>query len=191
MADNAGGVTPVQSATAAPFGIDLTAEVERLRLLLERQPTCLMRVGIGGTLLAANDAAQSLLGATTLADVLGTSFVERLQGDAAAIWSEFIGRVANAGSASLECDMTDLAGTQRAVVLQGVTLPAHPDGDDSLLITVRDVSNSRRLEASLRDHQEEMRRQLTAALAQLKGALNAAIQATLLAQQVIEKGEPK
>ena len=114
-------------------------------------------------------------------------------------------------------------------MVQAVTLPSHPDGDESFLLTVRDVSTSRRLQASLQE-QEELRRsaqhglddatasiqdlrtrlaevtverdrlratpetavadrqQLSDALQQLKTALNSAIDATLLAQQLIEKG---
>jgi len=180
-------MTPPAPAVATAAGVDLAAEVERLRAMLERQPSCLMRVGIGGTLLAVNEAALSLLGGRTLAEVLGTTLVERLDGDAPTIWAEFVGRVSNAGGASVECEMRDPAGARRAVILQAVTLPVHPDGDDSLLITVRDVSTPRRLHASLQE-QEDLRLQLTGALQQLKTALGSAIDATLLAQQVIEKG---
>lgn len=179
-----------RAVATAPPGVDLTAEVERLRAMLERQPSCLMRIGIGGTLLAVNEAAISLLGGRAPGDLLGTTIVERIAGDAPTIWAEFVGRVTNAGSASVECEFEDPGGTRRAVVLQAVTLPVHPDGDDSLLITVRDVSTPRRLQASLQE-QEDLRLQLTSALEQLKTALNSAIDATLLAQQVIDKGAPK
>lgn len=227
-------VTAVKHATAAmTTDVQLLTEVERLRALLERQPSCLMRIGIGGTLLAVNEAALHFLGARTLADVLGTSVVERMDAEeGATIWADFVKRVANAGSASVEGEMTDLAGLRRAVIMQAATLPTHPDGDDSFLVTVRDVSTSRRLQASLQE-QEELRRsaqetlhdataniqelrsrlaeltverdrlraasdataderqQLLSALKQLKDALNTAIDATLLAQQVIEKGGKK
>jgi PAS domain S-box-containing protein len=211
----------------------LQAEVERLRALLERQPSCLMRVGMGGTLLAVNDKALNLLGARRLEDALGTSFVDRIDGeDNATLWADFVRRVSNAGSASVECEMNDLAGVRRAVMVQAVTLPTHPDGDESFLLTVRDVSTARRLQASLQE-QEELRRsaqhglhdatasihelrtrlaevtlerdrlratsdaavadrqQLSGALNQLKTALSTAIEATQLAQQLIEKGARK
>lgn len=170
--------------------LDLLTEVERLRALLERQPSCLMRIAMGGTLLAVNQAALSLLGARTLADVLGTSIVQRIgSDDAARTWDDFVARVTQSGSGSLECEMQDLGGTRRAVVVQAVTLPTHPDGDESVLVTVRDVSTSRRLQASLEE--QTQREQLTAAMAQLKTALNAAVEATLLAQQILEKSGRK
>jgi PAS domain S-box-containing protein len=224
-------LTPVPpSPTATESDVDLQAEVERLRTLLERQPSCLMRVGVNGTLLAVNDKALNLLGARGLEGVLGSSLVDRIDAeDTASLWEDFVRRVSNAGSASVECEMKDLAGVRRAVMVQAVTLPSHPDGDVSFLLTVRDVSTSRRLQASLQE-QEELRRsaqhglddatasiqdlrtrlaeatverdwlratsetaaadrqQLSDALQQLKTALNSAIEATLLAQQLIEKG---
>jgi PAS domain S-box-containing protein len=180
---------------------DLLAEVERLRAMLERQPSCLMRIAIGGTLLAVNQAAQSLLGARNLTDVLGTSIVERIVGDEPArTWDDFAARVTQSGSGSLECELQDPGGTRRAVVVQAVTLPTHPDGDESMLVTVKDVSTARRLEASLEERDElqrlraasdavaQERQELAAALAQLKTALSTAAEATLLAQQVLHKG---
>lgn len=177
-----------------------------------------MRVGIDGTLLAVSDAAICLLGARVLAQVLETSLIERLHGDAEPLWSDFVRRVLHAGSASLECEMNDLAGVRRAVILQGMSLPSHPDGSDSLLVTFRDVSTSRRLQASLQEQddlrqsaQHDLRKateqiqalqarlgevsaerqELASALNQLRIALGTAIDSTLLAQQVVEKGVQK
>ena len=216
-------------STATESESDLQTEVERLRSLLERQPSCLMRVAMTGTLLAVNDKALGLLGARGLEDVLGASLVDRIDAeDGATVWADFARRVSSAGSASVECEMKDLAGVRRAVMVQAVTL-SHPDGEESFLLTVRDISTSRRLQASLQE-QEELRRsaqhglhdatasihdlrarlaevtlerdrlratseaaltdkqQLSGALQQLKTALGTAIEATLLAQQLIEKG---
>ena len=210
-------------------GAEPEADADWLRALLERQPSCLMRVGIDGTLLAVSDAALNLLGATALSQVLETSLIERLHGDAEEIWTDFVSRVLQAGSASVECEMHDLAGVGRAVLLQGVSLPSHPDGAASLLLTSRDVSTARRLQASLQE-QEDLRRsaqddcrqaaehvralqarleeitaerqqlraaldlslvereELGSALNDLRTALGTAIDSTLLAQQVVEKG---
>ncbi|MBI4266262.1 MAG: PAS domain-containing protein [Acidobacteria bacterium] len=150
-----------QRATASD--VDLAVEVDRLHALLDRQPSCLMRVGLDGTLLAVNDAALGLLGARGLAQALGTTLIDRIHGDAATVWADFAGRVWEAGSASVECEMRDLGGVRRAVILQAVALPAHPDGIDSLLVAGRDVSTARRLQASLRE-QEDLRRSAQDAL---------------------------
>jgi nitrogen-specific signal transduction histidine kinase len=202
------------TTTAARAGLDAATEVERLRTLLDKQPSCVMRVAANGRLLAVNEAAVSLLGARALVDVLGAMFTERLIGDGTA-WADFVRRVSQAGSASTECEMSDLAGVERAVIMQGVAMPDHPDGEESLLVAVRDVSTAKRLQVSLQEQEDSVRElrmrldeiaaerdrlrgeldaadadreQLTAALDQLKAALNTAIDATLLAQQVTAKG---
>jgi PAS domain S-box-containing protein len=141
-----------------------SAAVERLRTMLERQPSCLMRIDTDGTLLAVSDAALTLLGASKLEQVLDTNLVEHIKGDSpAAAWSDFTARVVSGGSASAECEIDDVAGTRRSVILLGVALPDHPDGRTSLLVTVRDVSTARGLEASLHE-QEDLRRSVQAAL---------------------------
>lgn len=125
--------------------------------MLDKVPSCLMRVGHDGTLLAVSDAALTLLGANSLAEVLDTNFVARLQGEAVdALWAEFTARVSQSGSASIECEMTEQGDARRTVLLLGASLPAHPDAVPSLLIAVRDVSTARRLETSLHE-QEQLR----------------------------------
>jgi hypothetical protein len=170
---------------------NLAAEVERLHALLDIQPSCLMRVSVDGIVLAASDAAISLLGAQRLAQVLDSNLLDRLEGEREPIWADFVERVRQGGSASAECEMNDLAGVRRAVVLQGALLPVHPDAVESMVVVARDVSTARRLEASLRE-QEELRRvaqdDLRAAVEQI-AALEARLDAvTALAQQVVEKG---
>ena len=84
-------MSPLSTPVADTTG--LAAEVERLRTLLERQPSCLMRVAVDGTLLAVNEAALSLLGASELGQVLDSSLVECIE-DGRTTWSGFIQRVA-------------------------------------------------------------------------------------------------
>jgi PAS domain S-box-containing protein len=152
----------------APSGTDQTAaplnEVERLRAILDHQPACLMRVAIDGRMLAVSDHAMNLLGVRELGQVLDTNFADRLRGDAVAeAWREFVGRVQQSGSASVETELEDFGGNTRAVTLQSVALPDHPDGIASILLTVRDISTARRLEASL-EEEEGLRRSLQSAL---------------------------
>jgi hypothetical protein len=163
----------------AATSADAAAEIAHLRSLLEKQPSCLMRVRADGTLLAVSDTALSLLGASELAQVLDANLMDHLPGEAVAVWSDFVRRVMISGTASAECEMTDLAGARRSVVLAGVALRSHPDGLESLLVTARDVSGARRLEASLQEQDglrqsiEELRAKLADALAdrqQIEGA---------------------
>ncbi len=124
-----------------------------------------MRVGHDGLLLAVSDAALTLLGATQLSQVLGTDIANYLNG-APGLWRDFAERVGRSGSASVECEMIDLGGAPRAVVLMSVAMPDHPDGLDSILVTVRDVSTARRLEASLHER-DALRRSMDDAAARL------------------------
>jgi len=156
------------TVTATP-DLDPAVEIERLRALLEKQPSCLMRIGNDGTLLAVNEVALTLLGARALDDVLGTSFTDRIPGDGT-VWADFVRRVSQGGSASTECDMSDLAGVSRAVMMQGIAVPGHPDGDESLLVSVRDVTTARRLQASLQE-QEDLRRTAQASLDEASASL--------------------
>jgi hypothetical protein len=128
-------------------------EVERLRLLIERQPNCLLRIGIDGLVLAANDAALGQLGARHLGEALGRRFTEWMPPDQWDRWRDFAGRVKASGAASLECGMRDLRGNQHAVQVQGVGQPAHPDGVDSMIVTIRDASGVARLEQALEEHE--------------------------------------
>jgi outer membrane murein-binding lipoprotein Lpp len=163
-----GALEPVAGADAG-----LAAEVERLRSLLDRQPSCLMRIAMDGTLLAVNDAALSLIGARNLAQALGTSVMALMRHGAAGIWEDFTDRVQRSGSASVEFEIRDLAGGERTVLLQAVVLPAHPDGIESMLVTARDVSTARRLESSLHEQAEQKAaarvRELEARIEELTG----------------------
>jgi len=66
--------------------------------------------------------------------------------------------------------MSDLAGVSRAVMMQGIAVPGHPDGDESLLVSVRDVTTARRLQASLQE-QEDLRRTAQASLDEASASL--------------------
>ena len=154
MSQSSAALDPLRAgAAAAPQSAE--AEAAHLRSLIEKQPSCLMRVGVDGRLLAINDAALSLLGARDLGPALRTNLIHRLAPGQYGWWHEFAGRVVAGGSASGECEMRDLSGAERTVVMQGRALPDHPDGIPSLLVAVRDISAMRRLEASLRQHEAE------------------------------------
>lgn len=127
-------------------------EAEHLRSLIEKQPCCLMRVGLDGLVLAANDAAQQLLGGREPRQVLNHPLTEWIIPEHHAQWHEFAARIRDSGSGSAECDLVVLEGAHCPVLLQGVRLADHRDGIESVLLVARDVSASRRLEAALQEH---------------------------------------
>jgi hypothetical protein len=164
-----GGSTNVVVHPAAAQ-LDAASEAAHLRSVIEKQPSCLLRVSADGTMLAVSDAAITLLGAGELAQVLNTNLGNMLRADGADVWADFSSRVLSSGLGSAECEMIDLNGTERSTMLLGVALPNHPDGVPSLLVTVRDVSTARRLEASLQQ-QEGLRQSLEELSAKLATAL--------------------
>jgi hypothetical protein len=105
-------------------------------------------VRLDGVLLACSDAALSLFGVGTLGGILKTNLTDRLVAADRAKWQEFTARVWANGAASLACQLVPDDGV-RPVVIQGIALKDHPDGVDSLLLSLRDQSQTHRLEHSI------------------------------------------
>ncbi len=147
-------------------------EVERLRLLIEHQPTCVMRIGLDAVILAANDAALGQLGASQLGQALGHRFTKWMLPNQRDRWLDLATRARENGAASIECDLVDLAERQRTVLLQAVRQPAHPDGIESMTVAVREMSGMNRLEKALQNQAAA-----SLALANAKGRLETHVKA--------------
>ena len=142
---------------------DAKPVTDHLRWIVEKQPSCLLRVAADGLVLAANDAALALLGAEAHPQVLGkplTTLIASAHHDA---WLAFVDKVTHGSSQSFECDLQDVTGATRSVVLHGVPLLDHEDGVPSLLLSARDAAALRGVEAAL--HESERLRQLALAQA--------------------------
>ena len=135
----------------APAPVACAAELAHLIQVLEKQPACLVRVALDGALLAVNEAALCLLGVSDLGDVLDESLVDRFLPGQQPTWLEFSARVWSEGTGSVECKLVDGTGRERRTLLQGLAQRGNPDGIDSLFLTIRDVSATRRLEESVED----------------------------------------
>jgi hypothetical protein len=85
----------------SPSAYSDSSEAAHLRALLEKQPSCLLRVGRDGLLLACNDAGLSLLGKNHLGDVLNQRFEEHLAPNQVDTWREFADRVWATGAGSI------------------------------------------------------------------------------------------
>jgi chromosome segregation ATPase len=133
-------------------------EADHLKWIVEKQPSCLMRVGGDSVVLAANDAALALFGADKISQVLGTSFAGFVAASHRETWLGFVGKVTGGASQSLECVVNDVSGTERSVILHGVPLLDHADGILSVLLSIRDNNAIRRMEAALHET-EQMRQQ--------------------------------
>ncbi|HTF88189.1 MAG TPA: PAS domain S-box protein [Planctomycetota bacterium] len=137
----------------SPPVMEPITEALHLRRLIEQQPACLLRAGVDGLLLAVNEAALRLLGGEHLTQVLGTNLSKLIVPRQHEEWREFAARVRDGASASIECDLSDLSGTRRTILLQGVPLLDHADGVPSMILTARDISVPLRLEAALRERE--------------------------------------
>jgi PAS domain S-box-containing protein len=167
------------SATAAlietitPSAEIPTEEAAHLRSLLERQPSCLVRVAADGTFLAVNDAALNLLGAEELGNVLGNKLTDVIAPEHHELWRDFVIRVWTEVSGSVECDLLDEDGERRTVRFKGIALTDHPDGVRSLLVNIHDISSARRMEQALQDHEATRQKaeELRVRLDEVRGAL--------------------
>jgi hypothetical protein len=131
---------------------DADTEAAHLRRLLEKQPSCFMRVGLDGLLLAANDVALGLLGAEDHGQVLGSLLTTWIVPEHQQRWREFANTLKGGAPGSCECDLKNLAGQPRTVVFHAVPLLDHRDGIPSMMLTARDISTTRQLEVALQDH---------------------------------------
>jgi hypothetical protein len=136
---------------AAPTGLTPPSDASYLRRLLERQPNCLVRVRLDGVLLACNDAALRLFGVGARRAVLNTNLTDRIVPAQHAKWQEFATRCWANGAASLKCDLVISDNNARPVLIQGVALKDHADGFESLLLNLRDKSQTHRLEHSIQN----------------------------------------
>ncbi len=139
-----------KSSGEPAVGVDATLAAEpHLRAVLETQPVILVRLARDGTFMAVNESGVSALGAERLEQLLGTSIAALLPQDERNSLLVFLEKITSGNRGSLEIDLTALTGTRHTMQLHAAPHPGAPDGIDSLLATLRDVTESRRLEQSL------------------------------------------
>ena len=71
----------------------LRVKEARLRSLVEKLPACILRMSADGVVLATNDRAVTLLGASSAAQVLKKQFELLVSADAREAWTDFVVRV--------------------------------------------------------------------------------------------------
>ena len=132
------------------MGIDVPVEAEpHLRAVLESQPVVLTRVNKDGTFLAINEAGLSMLGAQSLEQILGTSLMNMVPTEERKACQAFLDRAMGGQRGSFEVDLVGLTGSRHTFELHASAHPGAPDAIASVLISFRDVTESRRLEQSL------------------------------------------
>jgi PAS domain S-box-containing protein len=133
----------------SPWVGESSATIAHLRRVIERQPGCLLRADLTGRLLAANDAALGLLGASECREVLGTELTTWIVPEHHDSWKQMVARIGADAAGSVECDVIDQQGTRRTILFHGVPLVDHPDGIPSMILGARDTSALHQLESSV------------------------------------------
>lgn len=121
----------------------------RLRSLVEKLPASIVRLSADGIVLATNDRAVTLLGASHATQLLKKQFGVLVVADDREAWTDFVVRVCAGETRSTEVAITTLDGIDRVVEAAAVPSPAEFGRSPSLLMVLRDVTHSRRLEAAV------------------------------------------
>jgi PAS domain S-box-containing protein len=139
-------VSATPRASAVVSVVDETPVEAHFGRVLDTQPVSLSRVKGDGTFLAVNDAALSILGAERLEQVLGTSLLDRVAPASRESCRVFLSRVAAGDRGSTEVEFIGLGGLGHTLELHATTHPVSHDGASSVLVTLRDITEYRRLE---------------------------------------------
>ena len=93
----------------------LRVKEARLRSLVEKLPACIVRVSADGLVLATNDRAVTLLGASHANQLLRKSFDVIVDPEGREAWTDFVVRVCAGETRSAEVSITTLDGVVRVL----------------------------------------------------------------------------
>ena len=127
--------------------VSLRLKEARLRSLVEKLPACIVRLSADGVVLATNDRAVTLLGASSANQLLKKAFDVLVHPDGREAWTDFVVRVCAGETRSTEVAITSLDGIERTVEAAAVPSPTEFGRSPSLLMVLRDVTDRKRLEA--------------------------------------------
>ena len=127
----------------------------RLRSLVEKLPASILRLSADGIVLATNDRALSLLGASGANQLLKKSFDVMVQDSGREAWTDFVVRVCAGETRSTEVSITTLDGVERVLEAAAVPSPVEFGRSPSLLTVLRDVTHRKRLEAAVEQVTEQ------------------------------------
>jgi PAS domain S-box-containing protein len=127
----------------------LRVKEARLRSLVEKLPACIVRLSADGLVLATNDRAVTLLGASNANQLLRKPFDAMVDPDGREAWTDFVVRVCAGETRSVEVAITTHDAVTRVLEAAAVPSPAEFGRSPSLLMVLRDVTERKRLEAAV------------------------------------------
>ncbi len=127
----------------------LKAREARLRSTIDSLPAAVVRLSAEGTILAANGVATSLFGATDARQLLRKQFYSFVNAPDRDLCIETIAVTSAGESRSIDVWTTTLSGENRAIQIHAVPVAGDAGTTGSVLTVIRDVTDRKRLDASL------------------------------------------
>ena len=115
---------------------------QRLRSIVESSPVCLARVDRIGTILAINDAARAMIGATEPADVLRKSIVAFVTPDDQEAARRFIDMACSEQAGSFEFSLTTAPSGTRRVEASAIKLPSAANVEATAALVLREAGSA-------------------------------------------------
>lgn len=128
----------------------------RLRAIIESEPECVKLVARDGTLLEINSAGLKYNSAESLEDVVGLCVFDLIAPEYQQQFREFHERVCDGQAGTLEMEIIGLKGERRRMETHAVPLKYGPAGEIGHLAVTRDVTNVRRAEELIAEHQTQL-----------------------------------
>ena len=128
----------------------------RLRAIIETEPECVKLVARDGTLLEMNSAGLAITGADALEDVIGKCVFDLIAPEYLDDFWAFHERVCDGQASTLEMEIIGLKGARRRMETHAVPLKFGSDGEIGHLAITRDVTDVRRAEELIAEHQAQL-----------------------------------
>jgi two-component system sensor kinase FixL len=128
----------------------------RLRAIIEQEPECVKLVARDGTLLEMNSAGLSFTGADSLEEVVGLCVFDLIAPEYQQAFRDFHEKVCGGEAGTLEMEIIGLKGERRRMETHAVPLKYGPDGEIGHLAITRDVTDVRRAEELIAEHQSQL-----------------------------------